>query len=103
MLERIRSEIAAKRWFTERHGVWAMAKRGIRFEDVRLAIGDQRSEVIEEYPEGLRGRSCLILGWVQDRPLHVLCTDTSPVLVVTAYRPDERRWLKDWKTRRKAH
>ena len=50
-------------------------------------------ELIEDYPEDLRGHSCLLLGWPGDMALHVVCSAKEDYLaIITAYRPDPRRW-----------
>jgi len=47
-------------------------------------------EVIEDYPEDLRGHSCLILGFGQsNRPIHIVCAPKNEYLaIITAYLPD---------------
>jgi hypothetical protein len=61
------------------------------------------SEVIAAYSDDQPFPSCLILGWMRGRPLHVLVVveaerDRCPV--VTAYVPDPALWRQDFKTRR---
>ncbi|MCO5243124.1 MAG: DUF4258 domain-containing protein [Anaerolineae bacterium] len=58
--------------------------------------------MIEDYPEDVRGHSCLILGrGNHDRPIHVVCSPKDGDLaIITVYVPDERRWASDWKTRK---
>ncbi len=84
------------------HAVRQMARpdRMITVEDVRNCIFD--GEVIEDYPEDARGRSCLLLG-TRDagRPLHVVCAPKAGYLsIITAYQPDPKEWETDWRTRR---
>jgi hypothetical protein len=70
--------------------------------DVRKVI--EEGEIIEDYPEDNRGRSCLILGSGRDgRPIHIVCAPKDEYLaVVTAYIPDEAQWSKDFRTRIKS-
>ena len=61
-------------------------------------------DIIESYPDDLRGKSYLILGYTsKNRPLHVLCgkLEEEEILIITAYEPDIDEWEEDWKTRRK--
>ncbi|MBI4285166.1 MAG: DUF4258 domain-containing protein [Chloroflexi bacterium] len=60
------------------------------------------SKVIESYPEDLRGRSCLVLGFTKEgNPLHMVCgLVADELIVITVYRPDPRHWLH-WRLRRK--
>jgi hypothetical protein len=69
--------------------------------EVRRAI--QNGEVIEDYPEDVRGHSCLILGWGKTkRPIHVVCLPRVDYLaIITAYLPAEEDWEDDFRKRRK--
>ena len=74
--------------------------RMIRGAEVRscVTVGD----LIEDYPEDVRGHSCLILGYGDDRrPIHVVCSPKADYLaVITAYEPDPAQWEADCQTRR---
>ncbi len=60
-------------------------------------------EIIKQYPEDRPYPSVLVSGFSSDgRPVHIVCAYhriEDLTLVVTAYRPDPRRWI-DHKTRR---
>ena len=49
----------------------------------------ERGELVEDYPEDVRGRSCLLLGYkLDDTPIHVVCSPKGDYLaVITAYIP----------------
>lgn len=72
----------------------------ITVEEVRAVVLE--GEIIENYPEDVRGHSCLMLDLsVLGRPIHVVCSPKEDYLaIITVYLPDERRWETDWKTRR---
>ena len=72
----------------------------ITVEEVRAVVLE--GEIIENYPDDVRGHSCLMLGrGVLGRPIHVVCSPKEDYLaIITVYLPDERRWETDWKTRR---
>jgi hypothetical protein len=59
-------------------------------------------EIIEEYPEDVRGHSCLMLGYgAENRPIHVVCAPKDDYLaIITAYLPDATKWEADWRTRK---
>jgi hypothetical protein len=84
------------------HAIRQMARpdRTRTVDDVRNCIFF--GEVIEDYPEDVRGRSCLMLGSAEpDRPIHVVCAPKVGYLsIITAYQPDLNEWNTDWKTRR---
>jgi len=74
----------------------------IRSEDVRQVIAG--GEVIEDYPDDVRGQSCLLSGLgIDGRPLHVVCAPTEEYLaVITAYVPDQSTWSDGFRKRVKA-
>lgn len=84
------------------HAVRQMSRpeRMIRVAEVRSCVTG--GELIEDYPEDVRGHSCLILGDGDDRrPIHVVCSPKADYLaIVTAYEPDPAQWEADFKTRR---
>jgi hypothetical protein len=59
--------------------------------------------IIEDYPDDVRGPSCLILGrGVEGRPIHVVCAPKHDYLaVITAYLPSSEQWASDWCTRKR--
>ena len=83
------------------HAIQRMFQRQISEDDVKHVL--VTGQVIEDYPEDVRGHSCLMLGrGVEDRPVHVVCTPTRDYLaVITAYLPSAEQWASDWRTRRK--
>ena len=57
-------------------------------------------EIIEDYPEDVRGPSCLMLGSGGDRPIHVVCSPKDEYLaIITAYVPDPSQWSPDFRRR----
>ena len=57
--------------------------------------------MIEDYPEDVRGHSCLILGFGDGtRPIHIVCSPKDEYLaIITAYLPDEDEWSDDFRVR----
>lgn len=84
------------------HAIKRMFRRNISDEDVKQVL--ENGEVIESYEDDLPYPSCLMLGWVQERPIHVVAAenrDEKEMIVVTAYEPDLGQWGADFKTRKK--
>ena len=84
------------------HAIRRMFEREISDEEVLKVI--QEGEVIEEYPNDEPYPSMLILGFVNDRPIHVVLAvneEESMGIVVTAYQPDPSLWRDNFRRRRK--
>ena len=61
-------------------------------------------EVIATYPDDTPLPSRLVLGWLGDRPLHVVAADNDTdqvTVVITVYEPDPAIWEPRFKSRRK--
>jgi hypothetical protein len=60
-------------------------------------------KIIEDYPTDQPYPSCLRLGFVKERPLHVVsaeATDDATTVIITVYEPDLIRWNPGFETRR---
>lgn len=64
-------------------------------EDVVL-----HGDILEDYPEDVRGHSCLLMGTPRGRPVHVVCSPRAEYLaIITAYLPDLAKWSPDFRRR----
>jgi hypothetical protein len=92
---------ASRRLLFLPHAVRQMSRseRMISTEDVRQAI--EKGEIIEDYPEDVRGHSCLILGkGVDGKSIHIVSAPKEEYLaIITAYIPNESQWSTDLRTR----
>ena len=52
-------------------------------------------EIIEQYPNDPRGKSCLILGYSAGVPIHIVCGEATSgwLIIITVYIPKEPKWL----------
>jgi hypothetical protein len=102
MLEQVR-EAAKKRRLFLPHALRQMERpeRMITTVEIRQVI--ECGEIIEDYPEDVRGHSCLLLGHGDsDRAIHVVCAPKDDYLaIITAYVPDKKDWEDDFRLRRK--
>jgi hypothetical protein len=102
ILIRIRQS-AVKRILFLPHAIRQMSKpdRMISTTDIRTVI--EQGEVIENYPEDARGHSCLLLGFTDNRFLHVVCAPKDDYLaIITAYLPSDQEWEDNYKKRKKS-
>ena len=85
------------------HGYDELVADGLSARDVVTGVFD--AVVVEDYPEYRKGPAVLVLQHdVDERPIHVLWGipkgHSSPAVLVTAYRPDPRRWSIDFMRRK---
>lgn len=69
--------------------------------DVREVI--EAEEVIEWYPDELPLPSRLLIGFPNNRPLHVVATQSEfgATVIITVYEPDLEHWEPGFRRRRK--
>lgn len=99
-IEAVREKVGQGKYVVAFTHTEKLRSRRIEADDIEQAI--KAGMVIEEYPHDPRGSSCLILGLVGGKPLHVLCgrLDAEEILIITAYEPDPTEWEADWRIRR---
>ena len=103
ILEAIQQLVAAGELRISEHGYDELAEDAILVRDILSGI--KRATVVEEYPSYAKGPAVLVLQFdSNERPIHVVWGIpkgfTSPAVLVTAYRPDPRRWNEDFTERR---
>lgn len=103
-LERVRALAADGNVLISDHGYDELADDDI-FADEVLA-GLAAAVVVEDYPSAAKGPSVLVLEHDSEgRPIHVVWgipdRKLGPAVLVTAYRPDPKRWSEDFTERRK--
>ncbi len=97
-------ESARKKILFLPHAIRQMSRldRMITGKDVRHVV--LRGEIIEDYPDDVRGHSCLLLGIdSKGRPIHVVCSPKAEFLaIITAYTPEPKEWDSSLKVRKKS-
>jgi len=82
------------------HAIIRMFQRHVDEKDVRSVL--EKGEIIERYPDDTPYPSRLILGWVENRPLHVVAAENiadNETIVITVYEPDQDKWSLSYKRR----
>ena len=82
------------------HAAQQRIARSVKRDDIEQVL--LTGEVIEDYPEHHYGQACLVMGKTRiGRVLHILCSLSEELKIVTVYEPDPQKWVEDLKTRRK--
>ncbi|MEQ8172903.1 MAG: DUF4258 domain-containing protein [Candidatus Eremiobacterota bacterium] len=71
----------------------------IEIIDLETAISN--GEILENYRDDIRGESCLILGYANNQPVHIVCgyTQDKYIRIITVYKPEKPKWINE-RTRR---
>ena len=98
----IQDKIRQRRYRLTSHAERERESDKITTQEIEEALLSHQTEVVESYPEDIRGRSCLILGFTKSgNQLHVVCgLPGEELIVITVYRPDPRQWI-NWRLRRR--
>ena len=83
------------------HALERMMERGILRSNVKDVL--LSGKIIEEYPDDKPLPSALLLGSVNEQPLHVVTAydaKSECCFIITAYKPDLEHFESDFKTRR---
>lgn len=96
----IRKKIMDGEYEFRRHALERGNLRNINPLDIKHAI--LHGEIIEEYPNDLRGSSCLI--WGKGRTgddIHIICgLSFGKIWIITVYLPEEKDWVDPSRRRR---
>jgi hypothetical protein len=101
-LRRIQAEVRAGHHRFTVHSISRAGAHSLILDEVEQAIVSSEAAIVEDYPTDPRGPSCLVYGkTAQGDVVHVVCSHSPDVAVVTCYRPDPSMWDTDMKTRKR--
>jgi len=83
------------------HALSRMFERKISENDVLQVL--LTGKIIEDYPTDQPYPSCLKLGFIKKRPIHVVtatATDEETTVIITVYEPDLERWEPGFEKRK---
>ena len=83
------------------HAAQRMLERSISVNDVLVVLNS--GAIVEDYPEDTPFPSQLMLGWVGQRPVHVVwatAAGTGRIVIITVYEPDPEEWDNTFRGRR---
>jgi hypothetical protein len=97
-IESLKSKVRDGRFLISAHADYEAADENIAIQEICEAI--LNDEVLEYYPDTGRGESCLVLGYVKGRPIHVVCGwRCEAIVIITVYEPRLPKFV-DPRTRR---
>jgi hypothetical protein len=85
------------------HAIKRMFEREITEVDIDSVLSNGR--VIEDYLNDYPLPSCLWLGYIGNRPLHIVFADNHQLgerIIITVYEPNPAQWSTDFTTRVKS-
>jgi len=97
MIEKIKIKIINGQYKLSRHAQKRCDERNICLEDMLMVVSHGR--IIEKYPEDKPYPSYLVLGYIEEKPLYVLCAINELVHIITVHWLDPEKWF-DPTTRR---
>jgi len=95
-IEEIKKKIRNDEYQISFHAEKERYAEDISIDNMEKAI--LNGQILEDYPDDPRGPSCLILGYSQDRPIHIVCGYTSYkdwVRIITVYIPKKPKWINE--------
>ena len=101
LMQRIRDQARTDNIRITQHAHQEMVEEEITLGHLLEALGT--SQLLEHYPQHLRGACCLLGGLTRDgRPLHIVCTTAQPVLIViTVDEPKPPKWITPTQRRKR--
>ncbi len=83
------------------HAIQRMFERDISsVADLRGVLAE--GETIEEYSNDFPNPTRLILGWIDNAPVHIAVSENrkaNETIIVTVYTPDPAQWTDDFRSR----
>lgn len=93
--------MSQRKYIFRRHALERMAERNISRADVEWVV--EAGEIIREYADDMPYPSRLMLGWRDERALHVVAADddeANETYIITVYEPDPDVWNDDFRSKK---
>lgn len=94
-IEEIQEKIRNEEYEISFHAEKERYSEDITIHDLETAI--YNGEILENYPNDPRGRSCLVFGYSQNKPIHIVCgyTPLRWIRIITVYIPRLPKWIDE--------
>lgn len=99
-IEEIKAKIRANQYSYTHHAELERRADELTFTEIEEAL--LTGKILEHYPDTGRGESCLIVGFANDLPIHIVCGwRGNKVALITVYIPRPPKFLDPWTRREK--
>lgn len=94
-IDEIQDAVKHSRYIYSGHADLRRKARALTVAQVRDAL--LNGEILEEYPDTGRGESCLVLGFAEKQPVHIVCGRLGEqIVLVTVYVPAPPDFVDPW-------
>jgi hypothetical protein len=95
-IEKIKEKVRDLEYVYSLHADIERRSDELTFHQIENALLE--GEILEQYPDTGRGESCLVLGFFDDIPIHIVCGWRGPqIVIVTVYVPKPPKFIDPWK------
>ena len=92
VFEDIKRQVETGQYLYSQHADEERIEDDLTFNQIKKAL--LNGEIIEQYPDTGRGESCLVLGYADDLPIHIVCGQRNVKLVlITVYIPRPPKFI----------
>lgn len=94
-IEDIRKKIKQEKYEISVHAEKERYAENITIADLETAV--YNGDILEDYPDDPRGSACLILGYSENRPIHIVCGHAQArwIRIITVYIPKLPKWIDE--------
>ncbi len=99
-IEEIQAKVRANQYVYTQHAEIERIAEELKFTEIEDAL--LNGQILEQYPDTGRGESCLIVGFSNDLPIHIVCGwRGDKVALITVYIPRPPKFIDPWTRREK--
>ena len=94
-LDEIQDKVLTNEYDYTLHAEIERKADNLTFHQIETAILE--GEILEHYPDGGRGESCLLLGFSDNIPIHIVCGwRGTRIVLITVYVPKPPKFVDPW-------
>ncbi|MBM3128387.1 MAG: DUF4258 domain-containing protein [Chloroflexi bacterium] len=94
-IEEIKTKVRLNQYVYSIHAELERRAEDLTFAQIERAV--LNGAILECYPDTGRGESCLVVGWVDDLPIHIVCGWRGErIVLITVYIPRPPKFSDPW-------